>query len=116
MPAASLASLSLRASLRCLTVGFATMRPNLAAFGRHHPASTGAAVAVAHLQGVLEDGPAARLHPEGQAMIREDRELMAELDRVTKQIVNFTLGILGADPVSIEAQRYLGKRMIDTGT
>ena len=48
-------------------------------------------------------------------MIPEDRELMVELERVTKQIVNFTLGILGADPVSIEAQRYLGERMIDTG-
>lgn len=49
-------------------------------------------------------------------MIREDRQLMVELERVTKQVVQFTLGVLGADPVSTEAQRDLGQRLIDTGT
>lgn len=48
-------------------------------------------------------------------MIREDRELMAELDRVTKQVVRFTLSILGADPVSVEAQLDLGAQLIKAG-
>lgn len=48
-------------------------------------------------------------------MIREDRELMVELATVTRHVVEFTHGILGTDPVSADAQRQLGERLIITG-
>lgn len=48
-------------------------------------------------------------------MIREDRELLCALQAVTEDVVQFVLGTVGAEPVSVVAQLALGRRMVTVG-
>jgi len=48
-------------------------------------------------------------------MIKQDRELLAELQSVTEQVVQFLLSTVGADPISAGIQRDLGERMMVIG-
>lgn len=48
-------------------------------------------------------------------MIREDRELLAELKEVTAHVTDFVIGVLGARPVDPDAQRELAERLLTVG-
>jgi len=50
-----------------------------------------------------------------RCVIREDRELLAQLKGVTEQVTEFLLHCLGAEPVDPEQQRALGRRMTELG-
>jgi len=65
-------------------------------------------VALAHLPGLL------RVREEPH-MIREDRELLAELKEVTTHVTDFVISILGANPVNPQSQRELAERLLTTG-
>ncbi len=65
-------------------------------------------VAVAHLPRLLRVG-------EEPHVIREDRELLAELKEVTTHATDFVISVLGATPVNPESQRELAERLLTTG-
>ena len=48
-------------------------------------------------------------------MIREDRELLVELESVTQHVVRFITTILGAQPVSRDLQQELGIHLMSVG-
>lgn len=56
-----------------------------------------------------------RKQGELRCVIREDRELLAQLKGVTEQVTEFLLHSLGAEPVDPEQQRALGRRMTELG-
>ncbi|MFD9738152.1 hypothetical protein [Umezawaea sp. NPDC059074] len=48
-------------------------------------------------------------------MIKEDRELLAELKHVTTHVTDFLIATLGATPVNPDSQRELADHLLTTG-
>jgi len=65
-------------------------------------------MALAHLPTVLR-------HREDPRMIKEDRELLAELKSVTTHVTDFLIATLGATPVNPNSQRDLAEHLLTTG-